>query len=101
MQRLLASDAVPPNKQQELLRVTQALDPLRLLQQLEQLQKALFQHAVKPGVPSLSQEGSSTLPFSVKLVTSEQVPGLWHSWDCPLTAQKGAQKKVSTKWTAP
>ncbi len=74
LQRLLASDAVPPNKQQELLRVTQALDPLRLLQQLEQLQKALFQHAVKPGAASLSQEGSSTLPFSVKLVTREQVP---------------------------
>ena len=74
MQRLLASDAVPPNKQQELLRVTQALDPLRLLQQLEQLQKALFQHAVKPGAISPSLEGSSTLQFSVKLVTSEQVP---------------------------
>ena len=37
MQRLLASDAVPSNKQHELLRVTQALDPLRLLRQLEQL----------------------------------------------------------------
>src|SRR6266700_2788259 len=74
MQRLLASDAVPPNKQQELLRITQALDPLRLLEQLEQLQKALFQHAVKPGAASPSQEGSSTLPFSVKLVTREQVP---------------------------
>jgi hypothetical protein len=74
MQRLLASDAVPSNKQQELLRVTQALDPLRLLRQLEQLQKALFQHAVKPGAISPSLEGSSTLPFSVKLVTSEQVP---------------------------
>src|SRR5260370_24407196 len=74
MQRLLASDAVPSNKQQELLRVTQALDPLRLLRQLEQLQKALFQHAVKPGAISPSLEGSSTLQFSVKLVTSEQVP---------------------------
>jgi hypothetical protein len=74
MQRLLASDAVPPNKKQELLRVTQALDPLRLLRQLEQLQKALFQHAVKPGATSPSQEGSSMLQFSVKLVTSEQVP---------------------------
>ena len=74
MQRLLASDAVPSNKQHELLRVTQALDPLRLLRQLEQLQKALFQHAVKPGAISPSQEGSSTLPFSVKLVTREQVP---------------------------
>src|SRR5229473_3140519 len=74
MQRLLASDAVPPNKQQELLRITQALDPLRLLRQLEQLQKALFQHAIKPGAASPSLEDSSTLQFSVKLVTSEQVP---------------------------
>src|SRR5258708_10553435 len=74
MQRLLASDAVPPHKQQELLRVTQALDPLRLLQQLEQLQKALFQHAVKPGAASLSQEGSSTLPFAVKRVPPNQFP---------------------------
>src|SRR5947209_5146711 len=35
MQRLLVSEALPANKQQELLRITQALDPLRLLQQLE------------------------------------------------------------------
>ena len=35
MQRLLASGAVPQQKQLELCRVTQALDPLRLLQQLE------------------------------------------------------------------
>jgi hypothetical protein len=35
MQRLLASGAVPQPKQLELRRVTQALDPLRLLQQLE------------------------------------------------------------------
>jgi len=30
VQRLLASDALPPKKQQELLRITEALDPLRL-----------------------------------------------------------------------
>jgi len=84
MQRLLASDAVPPNKQQELLQVTQALDPLRLLGQLEQLQKALF-HA-----PVFCQAGDFRTGSC-----------RWHSWDCPLAAQKGAQKKVSKKWTAP
>jgi hypothetical protein len=35
MQRLVASGALPANKQHELLRITEALDPLRLLQQLE------------------------------------------------------------------
>ena len=40
IQRLLTSGAVSPKKQQELLRITEELDPLRLLQQLEHLQKA-------------------------------------------------------------
>lgn len=40
MQRLSASGAVAPHKRQELLQITEALDPLRLLAQLEQLQKA-------------------------------------------------------------
>ena len=40
MQRLLASGVLPSKKQQELLGISEALDPLRLLQQLEHLQKA-------------------------------------------------------------
>src|SRR3989442_2211925 len=48
MQRLLASSILSPQKQQELLRITEALDPLRLLTQLEHLQKALWRHAVTP-----------------------------------------------------
>src|SRR6185437_4384409 len=40
MQRLLASGVLPPAKQQELHRIAQALDPMRLLTQLEHLQKA-------------------------------------------------------------
>ena len=41
MQRLLASGTVSAHTLQELLRITESLDPLRLLTQLEQLQKAL------------------------------------------------------------
>ncbi len=74
MQRLLASGILPQRKQEEFLRLIQALDPLRLLQQLEQLQKALWQHAVKPGMASESQEVPSTLPFSAKLCAEEKVP---------------------------
>src|SRR5436189_6383542 len=40
MQRLLASSILSPQKQQELLRIAEALNPLRLLTQLEHLQKA-------------------------------------------------------------
>src|SRR5712691_3025832 len=72
MQRLLASGAVSPTKQQELLRITAALDPLRLLQQLEHLQKALWRYAVMSS--SESPVPTFLLPFSVKQCTEDKVP---------------------------
>ena len=72
MQRLLASGAVSPTKQQELLRITAALDPLRLLQQLDHLQKALWRHAVTSS--SESPVPAFLLPFSVKQCTEDKVP---------------------------
>src|SRR5205823_7359467 len=72
MQRLLASDVLSSQKQQELLRITEALDPLRLLQQLEHLQKALWRHVVKPEAET--PEALAALPFSISLCTEEKVP---------------------------
>src|ERR1700726_664532 len=46
LQRLLQSGVLPVQKQQELTEVAQALDPIRLFQQLEQLQRAVFRCAV-------------------------------------------------------
>src|SRR5947209_489053 len=46
LQRLLLSDILPAQKQQELLEVAHALDPISLLHQLEQLQQAVFRCAV-------------------------------------------------------
>jgi hypothetical protein len=45
LQRLLLSGTLPAHKQQELTEVAQALDPIRLLHQLEQLQQAVFRCA--------------------------------------------------------
>ena len=72
MQRLLASGVLSSKKQQELLRITEALDPLRLLQQLEHLQKALWRHVVKPQAEN--PETLDALQFSVSLCTEEKVP---------------------------
>ena len=72
MQRLLVSGTVSSRKQQELLRITEALDPLRLLQQLEHLQKALWRHAVTS--PLASSAPASPLQFSVNQCTEEKVP---------------------------
>lgn len=72
MQRLLASGTVAPKKQNELQRITEALDPLHLLQQLEHLQKALWRYAVTPS-PS-SPAPASPLQFSVKQCTEGHIP---------------------------
>src|SRR6266576_2329631 len=46
LQRLLLSGVLPVEMQQELLEVAHALDPIRLFEQLEQLQQAVFRCAV-------------------------------------------------------
>src|SRR6202035_2304324 len=46
LQRLVLSSALPAQNRQELLEVAHALDPIRLFEQLEQLQQAIFRYAV-------------------------------------------------------
>jgi len=94
MQRLLASGAVPQPKQLELRRVTQALDPLRLLQQLEHLQKALWRHAITSS--SANQESTSTRQFSVQLVSSEKVPADGIPGTPPSLLKRARRKKYQT-----
>ena len=48
MQRVLTAAVLSPDQQQALQEITAALDPVRLLHQLEQLQKALWRHAMHP-----------------------------------------------------
>ena len=85
-------------KQQELLRITEALDPLRLLTQLEHLQKALWRHAVTPA----SEPAASPAPlqFSVQQCTEEKVPidGLPHT---PPSLLKRERKKKYQKTGRP
>jgi Integrase core domain len=98
MQRLSASRAVAPHKQQELLRITEALDPLRLLAQLEQLQKALWRHALTP--TSEQSEALTPLQFEVRQCTEEKVPvdGLPHT---PPALLKKERKKRSRRTGRP
>jgi hypothetical protein len=91
MQRLLASGAVSPKKQQELRRITEALDPLRLLHQLEHLQKALWRHAITSS--SESSVPASPLSFSVKQCTEEQVPADGIPGTPPSLLKKERRKK--------
>lgn len=65
LQRLLLSGVLSARKQQELTEVVQALDPILLLQQLEQLQQAVFRCAVSCS-PVISPLPSATIHvFSV------------------------------------
>ncbi len=74
LQRLLLSGVLPAQKQQELTEVAQALDPIRLLQQLEQLQQAVFRCAVGCS-PFVSSPLSDPLRvFSVEQCTAGKLP---------------------------
>jgi Integrase core domain len=74
LQRLLLSGILPAKKQQELLEVAHALDPIHLFQQLEQLQQAVFRCATScsPFVPSPSSAPLHV--FSVERSTAGNVP---------------------------
>jgi hypothetical protein len=66
LQRLLLSGILPAQKQRELTEVAQALDPVRLLQQLELVQQAVFRCAVGC-FPFLSSLPSASIhTFSVE-----------------------------------
>jgi len=74
LQRLLLSGILPAQKAQELTKVTQALDPIHLFQQLEQLQQAVFRYAVGCS-PFVSSPLSSLLQvFSVEKCTAGKLP---------------------------
>jgi hypothetical protein len=98
MQRLLASGLLSAQKQQELLRITEALDPLRLLAQLEQLQKALWRHALTSS--SDHAEAPAPLQFSVQQCAEEKLPadGIPHT---PPSLLKQERKKRYQKTGRP
>src|SRR5260221_410001 len=74
LQRLLQSGVLPVQKQQELTEVAQALDPIRLFQQLERLQQAVFRCAVN-GSPFVSITPSTPIRiFSVETCIAGNVP---------------------------
>jgi len=100
MQRLLASGILSAHKQQELLRITDALDPLHLLMQLEQLQKALWRHAVAFASEETLVADPDPLRFTVQACAEEAVPrdGLPHT---PPSLLKKARKRKYQKTGRP
>ena len=89
----LQSGELAADKHQELVRVTHALDPLRLLQQLEHLQKALWQHATTPSPSTERTPPASMLPFSVQLCSEEQLPAEGITASHPSLLKKERRRK--------
>ncbi len=74
LQRLLQSGIVSEQRQQALSEVPKALDLIRLFQQLEQLQQAVFRCAVN-SAPFVSSTSSPPVRvFSVERCTTGSVP---------------------------
>jgi hypothetical protein len=84
LQRLLLSGVLPADRQQELSEVFQTLDPLSLLQHLEDLQHALWRCALTPSLLMPSAPSLSLLLFSI----ARCMPG-------PLTPQQRRPAAVS------
>src|SRR5439155_13406196 len=65
-QRLLAADVLAPEARQRLDTIYRALDPVRLLRQLETLQDALWRHAVlKSPAAEAPAVGAAGVSFDV------------------------------------
>jgi hypothetical protein len=84
LQRLLLCKVLPPSKEQELLRLAQMLDPLRLFHHLQDLQQVLFGSCSST---SPDAEGTSPLavfPFCIEPCLSRPAPAsariLKESW---------------------
>jgi hypothetical protein len=74
LQRLFLSGVLPTQKHQELLEIAHTLDPLRLFQQIEQMQQAVSRFAVGCA-PIGSQTPSAPIRvFSVECCTTGNVP---------------------------
>jgi hypothetical protein len=93
LQRLLASGELGAVKHQKLVQVTHALDPLRLLHQLEHLQKALWQHAIALSPPPERTQAASMLPFSVQLCSEEKGPAEGITASSPSLLKKERRRK--------
>ena len=74
LQRLLLSGILPAHKQQELLKVAQALDPIRLFEQLEQLQQAVFHCAAGCSSSPSSLPSAPIRAFSDERGMTEKLP---------------------------
>jgi hypothetical protein len=74
LQRLLQSGILPTQKQQELTEVAEILDPIGLLNQLKQVQQAVFRCAAGCSPYVLSPLSDSLHVFSIEECTAGRLP---------------------------
>jgi hypothetical protein len=74
LQRLLLSGGLPPDRQQELNTVAKALDPVRLFQQLERLQQAVFRCGASCSSPQQKTAATTLLRFELETCTNGSLP---------------------------
>ena len=84
LQRLLLFKVLPASKEQELLRVAQVLDPLRLFHHLQDLQQALFASDTSTSPDAEGTSPVAVFPFCVERCLSGRAPAtariLEESW---------------------
>jgi hypothetical protein len=73
LKRVLSSGVLPAPKQQELRTLAKVLDPLRLFQQVEELQQATFRCEASRSSPGQPTPPASLVPFDLATCAAELV----------------------------
>jgi hypothetical protein len=93
LQRLRAAGVLEAQQGQALDQVAQILDPLQLLSQLEQLQKALWRHAILPMAQPQHAPAHATVHFSLDRAAPDELSPEAQVEAKPLPLPKRRHKK--------
>jgi len=98
LQRLLLSGVVSTEKQQELTEVAQALDPVRLIEQMKRLQRAVLRHAVTFSDVVQRTPAALVEVFSVEHCMTGTLPALEPTpdfvWAPKISYQEASEQKL-------
>jgi len=93
LERLRAAGVLEAQRLQALEQVAQILDPLQLLSQLEQLQKALWRHAILPTAQPQHTPAHATVHFSLERAAPDEPASEAQVEAKPLPLPKRRHKK--------
>jgi hypothetical protein len=101
LQRLLLSGVLPANKQQALQTMTDALNPVRLFEQLKQLQQAVFRYTMNAASFPSPAVTSAPLRFTLEdgtCIAPQGIVNLTKKWKSFLGGKEEEEERKGACW---